>query len=270
MEPDSKMKFSMMTYTMARQGFSVEEMVKTAVELKMEGIDWVTTHGRDPKELKKMSQDAGLEIVCHTFLAGKLLAGDADWLDEIKQSLNDAAELGAPVVMIPTSRNDKISRDDFRRFWIDALGQIAPLAGKAGVVLTIENFPGKASAFVTAADFFEAKAQIPQLKLTYDNGNAASGEDPVESLNLCKDDIVHAHFKDWYVQDQPGEGYLEVLNGKYFKPALIGQGDMPTLKCWNALKQSGYNGYVNIEYEGDDIPADKAIKLAMDFLKRKT
>ena len=259
-----------MTYTMARQNFSVEDMIKTAVELKMEGIDWVTTHGRDPKELKQMSDDAGLEIVCHTFLAGKLLAGDADWLDEIKQSLDDAVQLGAPVVMIPTSRNDKISRDDFRRFWIDALKLIAPLAGKAGVVLTIENFPGKDSAFVTAADFFEAKAQVPQLKLTYDNGNAASGENPVESLNLCKDDIVHVHFKDWYVQDQPGDGYGEMLNGKYFKPALIGQGNMPTLACLKALDNIGYDGYVNIEYEGDDIPADKAIRQAMDFLKRKT
>ncbi|MCD4825219.1 MAG: sugar phosphate isomerase/epimerase, partial [Phycisphaerae bacterium] len=241
---------------------------KTAVELKMDGIDWVTTYGRDPKELKKMSHDAGLAIACHTFLAGKLMAGDADWLDEIKQSLDDAVELGAPVVMIPTMFNDKISRDDFRQFWIDALKQIAPFADQAGVTLTIENFPRKDSAFVTAADFFEAKAQIPQLKLTYDNGNAASGEDPVESLNLCKDDIVHVHFKDWYVQDQPGEGCLEMLNGKYFKPALIGQGDMPTRQCWNALKLSGYDGYVNIEYEGDDIPADEATKLAMDFLRQ--
>ena len=252
---------------MSRQGFSVEEIIKTAADLKMEGIDWVTTYGRNPKELKKMSVDAGLEVACHTFFAEKLLAGDNKWLDEVKQSIDDAVELGAPIIMIPTGVNEEMPRRDSRYFWIDALKQIAPFAEQAGITLTIENYPGKDSAFVTAADFFEAKVQVPQLKLTYDDGNAASGEDPVNSLNLCKDDIVHVHFKDWYIQDQSEEGYREMLNGKYFKPALIGQGDIPTSACLKALKKIGYDGYINIEYEGNAIPANKANELAITFLK---
>ena len=262
------MKLCMMSYTMARQDFSVAEIIKTAVELKLGAIDWVTTYGLDAKDLKNMSHDAGLEVVCHTFLAGKLMSGDQNWLDEIKESIDDAIELGAPVVMIPTDRNDRISRDDFRRFWIEKLAQIAPLTDQAGITLTVENFPGKNSAFVTSADFLEAKRQIPQLKLTYDNGNAAGGEDPVESLRLCKDDIVHVHFKDWYIQDQPAEDGLLMLNGKYFRPALIGQGDIPTAECWHLLQQLSYNGYINIEYQGDDIRADKAIRMAIEFLKQ--
>ena len=48
------MKFSMMTYTLMRQGcFTPEDCVRVAAELGMEGIDWITTYGRDPKELKK-------------------------------------------------------------------------------------------------------------------------------------------------------------------------------------------------------------------------
>jgi sugar phosphate isomerase/epimerase len=57
-----------------------------------------------------------------------------------------------------------------------------------------------------------------------------------------------------------------MLNGKYFKPALIGQGDIPTSACLKALKNIGYDGYINIEYESSDIPADQAIKQAIDFL----
>ncbi len=259
----------MMTYTMARQGFSVEDIVKTATELKMDGIDWVTTYGRDPNELKQMSVDAGLEVACHTFFAAKLMAGDSDWLDEIKQSIDNAVLLGAPVIMIPTLNNDKKSRDEFRGFWIDALRQIAPLADQAGIVLTIENFPGESSAFVIASDFFDAKKQIPQLKLTYDNGNAASGEDPLESFNLCKNEIVHVHFKDWYIRDEPAENYRRMLNGKFFKPALVGQGNLPTTQCLKALEDSGYDGFINIEYEGSDIPANEATKLAVEFLREQ-
>jgi sugar phosphate isomerase/epimerase len=259
----------MMSYTMARQGFSVKEIISTAAKLNLTGIDWVTTYGYDPAELRKMSLDAGLEIACYTFFAARLQAGAQDWLDEIKQSIDNAIALGTPIVMIPTGVNDKMSRKDYLYLWIDALRKIAPLCDQAGIILTVENYPGKDSAFVTAADFLEAKKHIPQLKLTYDDGNAATGEDPLTSIKLCKDDIVHVHFKDWYISDRPAEGYREMLNGKYFKSALIGQGDVPTAACLNALKAINYKGFINIEYESDDIPADQAIAQAVSFLNQQ-
>jgi len=261
------MKLCMMTYTMARQGFGVEDFIKTAVDCKMEGIDWVTTYGRDPKELKNMSRDAGLEIACHTFFAGKFEAGENNWLDDIKKSIENTVLMGAPVVMIPTGSNPVMDRESFRDFWIAGLKQIAPLADDAGLILTVENFPGKFSAFITAEDYFKAKAEVPKLKLTYDDGNAASGEDPIESFKQCADDVVHAHFKDWYIVDQPEEGYRDSLIGKYFKPALISQGNIDTAGVWKAMKEYGYKGFINIEYEGNDIKADKATKIAVEYLR---
>jgi len=256
----------MMTYTMALQGFGVEDFIKTAVDCKMDGIDWISTYGRDPKELKKMSHDAGLEIACHTFFARKFLAGEKDWLDEIKRSIEDAVIMGAPVVMIPTSHKD-MDRDAFRDLWIEALKKIAPLTDDAGLILTVENFPGRKSAFVTAADYYKAKAEVPQLKLTFDDGNAAFGEDPVESFKKCAADVVHAHFKDWYIIDQPKEGYRDSLIGKYFKSALISQGDIDTAGVWKAMKNYGYKGFINIEYESSEIKADKATQIAVDYLR---
>ncbi len=256
-----------MTYTMARQGFGVEDFIKTAVDCKMEGIDWITTYGRNPKDLRNMSHDAGLEIACHTFEARKFLTVEKDWLDEVKQSIEDAVVLGAPVVMIPTMTKTDMNRDAFRDLWIAGLKQIAPLTDDAGLILTVENFPGSTSAFITADDYYKAKTEIPQLKLTYDNGNAASGEDPIESFKQCADDAVHAHFKDWHISDIHKEGYNEMLNGKYFKAALISQGDIDTAGVWKAMKEYGYKGFINIEYEGDEIKADKAIKIAVDYLR---
>ena len=88
------MKFSMMTYTMMRQpGFTPEDCVRVAQELKMEGIDWVTTYGRDPKELKKMSEDAGLTIAAHTFFVPG--ATVAEKVSNAEKSLDDACILGA-------------------------------------------------------------------------------------------------------------------------------------------------------------------------------
>ena len=261
------MKLCMMTYTMARQGFGVKDFIKTAVDCKMEGIDWVTTYGENPEDLRNMSHDAGLEIACHTFNAGKFLAGKNDWLDEVKQSIEDAVVLGAPVVMIPTCTKAGMDRDAFRDLWILALKQIAPLTDDAGLILTVENFPGESSAFVTSDDYFKAKEEIPQLKLTYDDGNAATGEDPIGSFKHCADDVVHAHFKDWYILDNNEEGCRTSLVGKYFKPALISQGDIDTPGVWEAMQEYGYKGFVNIEYEGDDVKADKATQIAVDYLR---
>lgn len=263
------MKLSMMTYTMARQeGYEIEDFIRTAVDLKLDGIDWITTYGRNPKELKKMSEDAGLPVVCHTFFLHKLSAGEGNWLDEAKQSVEDAVALSTPAVMIPTCpRPGADDRAAHRREWIDALSQIALLTDEAGIILTVENFPGKLSPFVTADDFLEARRGIPQLMLTYDNGNAASGENPVESFKKCAGHVVHAHFKDWYIKDDPVDGYRLMLDGRYYKPALIGEGDIDTAGCWEVMKHYGYDGYINIEYESNDYKADEAIKKAVEFLR---
>jgi sugar phosphate isomerase/epimerase len=259
----------MMTYTMARQGgYGVEDFIKTAVDCKLEGIDWITTYGRDPKELKMMSDDAGLEVACHTFFLSKFINRETDWLDDAKKSIDDAVALGAPVVMIPTCpRPDTNDRTMYRKEWIEALAQVAPLADAAGIILTVENFPGLNSPFITAADFLEAKNAVPQLKLTYDNGNASSGENPVESFKKCASDVVHVHFKDWDIVDQPTEGYREMLDGRYYSPALIGEGDVDTVGCWNALRDAGYDGFINIEYENSKYPADEAIRKVADYLR---
>lgn len=261
------MKLCMMTYTMARQGYGVEDFIKTAVDCGLKGIDWITTYGRDPRELKKMSDDAGLEVACHTFMLPGIVKNEETWLDEAKQSVQDAVELGAPVVMIPPCpRQDTADRIAYRKEWIQVLKQIVPLTDDAGLVLTVENFPGKFSPFITADDFSEAQKEIPQLHLTYDNGNAATGENPVESFKKCADYVVHAHFKDWDIIDGPQEGFREMSDGRYYKAALIGEGNVDTEGCWKAMKEYGYKGYINIEYENNKYPAPEAIKKVAEYL----
>lgn len=264
------MKYSMMTYTMARQGYQVEDFIKTAAELEMDGIDWVTTYGRDPKELKKCSDDAGLPVAAHTFFLSKVTSREPGFLDDAKRSLEAAVILGAPVVMIPTPPvAGAASRDECRRVWIDALAQVAPLAEDAGVFLTVENFPGLGSPFITADDFFEGRKAVPSLYLTFDNGNASTGEDQLESLRRCVPYVKHVHFKDWDFSPEPREGFRQMLNG-YYRSALIGEGVVDSLAALRELEKSGYGGYINIEYENNDYPADKAIKKVLEHLKQGT
>lgn len=257
-----------MTYTMMRQpGFTPADCVRVAAELKMDGIDWVTTYGEDPKLLKKMSDDAGLPVCAHTFFVSGITP--AEKIANAERSLDDACVLGAPLVMIPTIPfADVMEPAENRKRWIEVLSWIVPLAEKRNLFFTVENFPGSASGFVTADDFFEAKKAIPSLKLTFDNGNAASGEDQIESLKRCFNDVVHVHFKDWYVSSGDNGSGRKMRDGRYYVPALIGEGDIDSKATLKTLEELGYTGFINIEYENNKYRADEGIRKALEFLKK--
>lgn len=261
------MKFSMMTYSMMRQKcFTPEDCVRTAAEVGMEGIDWVSTYDRDPHELKKMSVDANLTVAAHTFfLRGTSLE---ERISQADKSLDDACILGAPLVMIPTLPLPGVSdAGENRKYWCETLASVAPMAEKRGIILSIENFPGAASPFVTASDFYEAKKEIPSLKLTFDNGNASTGEDQIESLKNSFADVVHVHFKDWEVSTVEQEGFRQMRDGRYYRPALIGEGCVDSRATLKTLEELNYNGFVNIEYESKKYPGDEAVRRALTFLR---
>jgi sugar phosphate isomerase/epimerase len=263
------MKFSMMTYTMARQGkYGVEDIVRTAIELEMDGIDWVTTYGRNPKELQKLCADVGLPVVAYTFPLPAFYRGESNWMDEAKHEVETAVMLGAPLVMIPAPGLARITdRTENRRIWINALAKVMVITQEAGLALSVENTAGKLSPFVIATDFLEAKSQIPLLKLTFDNGNATTGENQIASLRACAGDIIHVHLKDWQRKDEPTEGACEMLDGRYYSPALIGEGIVDSKATLQELEAIGYNGYINIEYENNKYPAEEGIRRVLKYLR---
>jgi sugar phosphate isomerase/epimerase len=262
-------RYSMMTYTLMRQKcFTPADCVRIAAELDMAGIDWVTTYGQDPEFLRKMSCDAGLTVAAHTFFL-RPKEGET-FRSAAERSLDDACVLGAPVVMIPPAPFSGVeSREENRKRWCGILAEIADAAKSRGLTLTVENFPGLSSPFVTAADFYEAKKQVPSLKLTFDNGNAATGEDPLVSLKTCMKDIAHVHLKDWERSTTPAEGMRQMLDGAYYRPALIGEGVVDSRATVRELERSGYTGFVNIEYESSKYPGDEAVKKVLEFLRQE-
>ena len=262
------MKFSMMTYSMMRQKtYTPEDCVRVAVELGMDGIDWVSTYDRDPRELKKLCDDANLPVVAHTFFLRKADLEDVE--SAAARNLDNAVALGAPLVMIPPMPLDKeLDAAGNRKIWAGILKKVAPLAKERNLAMSVENFPGKISPVVTADDFYELKAEVPELKLTFDNGNADSGEDQIESLRRCFKDVIHVHFKDWLrYPTPPDDKPKEMRDGKFYVAALIGEGTVDSRATLRELEKLGYTGYINIEYEGDDKPADKAIQQALGYLR---
>ena len=267
------MNLSMMSYTMARRPdlFDLEKMFDLTLELDLAGVDLVTLHDRTAPELRAMADDCGVPVVCHTFQASGRGAGDPalteQAVDEAKRGIEAAVVLGAPVVMIVPVPGKETDRGTSRRQWIAGLRQVMTFADAAGVTVTVENFPGDDSPFVTADDFLEAAREVPGLKLTFDNGNAASGEPPADSFERTAAYVVHAHFKDWTIRDTEAEGHRRMLDGRWYKPALIGEGDVDHASCLRAMRDAGYQGCINVEYEGNDYIPEEGVCRAVAYLR---
>jgi len=264
--------YSMMSYTMTRQKehFDFDEMLRLTVELDLAGIDFFGTCGLTAEELRARVDNLRIPVVCYIFSANLGAADGAERaqaLEVTKQQVALALALGAPRVMIPTPGTEGVDRAECRKRWIGGLQAALPIMEEAGVTLTIENFPGASSPFVVADDVLEAVRQVPGLKLTFDNGNAASGEAPGESFARCAEHVVHAHFKDWSIADEPAPDRRLMLDGRYYKAALIGEGDVDQAGTLAAMKRAGYDGCINIEYEGNDYPPVQAVWRAVQFLR---
>jgi sugar phosphate isomerase/epimerase len=169
--------------------------------------------------------------------------------------------------MIPTPGKPDVPRDQVRRNIIATLKEALPTARRAGITLTIENFPGATSPFVIAADVLEAVNAAPGLQLTFDNGNVfTGGEDPAKSFERCAAHIVHAHFKDWEIV-APDQGF-KGLDGRHYRGALIGEGLIDHRRCLAAMKQAGYRGYIDLEYEGNRYSPEEATRRAGRYLQK--
>ena len=79
-------------------------------------------------------------------------------------------------------------------------------------------------------------------------------ENSVNAVSALLDLIVHVHAKDVFVRSgmsyDPGEGFNRSRGGNYRRSTIFGHGDIATFQILSAIKASGYDGYVSLEFEG--------------------
>lgn len=238
-------------------------------EIGLEAIDYITDHGFAPAVLRKVSDDNGLPVCAYTFMAAldfptaqERLPG----LDDVKRGIEAAVILGTDRVMIPPAGRDDLSRVESRRNWIAGLNEALPIAQDAGVTLTIEDFGIGLSPFVVSSDLLEAVEGAPGLKITFDNGNCfTGGEDPVAAWRAVKDHTVHVHFKSFFLAENPGEGFL-AMDGNHYVSAVIGRGLVDNAAGLAALKEDGYDGFINLEAGEAGVDPREAVRLSAEYL----
>lgn len=154
--------------------------------------------------------------------------------------------------MLPIAgRSDVPRRQAFENI-MTGLEEVIDVAERANIIVTVEHFPSAFSPFVTSDDMNRAIMRLPQLRVTYDNGNVTTGDEaPDVGFRRSAAFIVHAHFKDWNLCPSNDPLARKCLDGKTRSPALVGDGIVDQQACIKVMKQAGYKGYINFEYEGN-------------------
>lgn len=131
---------------------------------------------------------------------------------------------------------------------------IADYASQFGITTNVENHGWG----VQHSDRVQQVLELvdrPNFKTVLDIGNFMCVDELSlvgTAKNLPFASIVHV--KDFYYRpyyEDPGEGrWFKSVHGNFLRGSIFGQGDLPVRAILKLIKQSGYDGYVTLEFEG--------------------
>src|SRR5207248_280360 len=124
-------------------------------------------------EVRQMTADAGLVVSC--YIGGTTLTMPEGperkaALDTLRKIIDDAAEVGAKIVLLTTGdRAPGQDATEARRYTAMGLAQLLPRARQNGCTLTIEDRGSPQAAYQTGAECLNCCEMAgPEMMLTYD------------------------------------------------------------------------------------------------------
>lgn len=280
------MKYSVSSYSfsqlVSKGEYKEIELIALAKEMGFDGIEFAEIHtpdGMEKKEyaalLKKEADKCDIEIVAYC-IGADLLNDTDNEIERLKNEVDIAEILGCKVMRHDASSGfDKEVRH--QRGFMNALPvivrgyrEVTEYAKTKGIRTAIENHglfcqdSSRVEAIINgvADDNFGALIDIGNFLCVDENPAVAVG-------NLVPY-VFHVHAKDFHFKSgnafAPVDGFFRTRGGNYLRGAIIGHGDVPVVQCLRIIKNSGYNGYITVEFEGME-NAKKGVAYGLNTLK---
>ena len=266
------MKISVSSYSFKqkiRSGEMTElDCVRKAKEMGFDGIEFidVDADGLDgqiemARKIKEEADRVGIEIVAYTIGANLFSEKDEECekeVERLKGQLLVAKALGAPLM-----RHDvcyKLTSKGRGRCFEMMLPTIAENCRKVteyaqtlGIKTCTENHGFIAQDSDRVIKLATA-VNHDNYGLLVDIGNfLCADEDPAIAVSKVAPLAIHVHAKDMKVsRERRSPREIETRCCNYLLCCSIGEGDVPVKRCINILKKAGYDGYVTVEYEGQE------------------
>lgn len=197
-------------------------------------------------ESARMLRDSGLNVVslCRGGFFPALSAGDrAAALDDNRRAIDEAAAIGAPLVVLVCGAVPGLPLDEGRKQIAEGIAAVAPHARDAGVKLSIEPlhpmYADSRSAVNTleqANDMAEA-LDHPMVGVTVDVFHL--WWDPCLEREIARagKNILSFHVCDWRTPTR------DLLNDR----GLMGEGCIPISQIRGWVEDAGFSGYNEVE-----------------------
>lgn len=250
----------------ARQGAECLELVPFAFRFDDPDTGHIDT--AFIRSVRQHARDAGIELANYSILADLCREGTAleTEINRIKHEIDIAAELGVPCMRHdvtafrrPLAQNTLTDFDHWLPVLIDSARLLCEYAQSQGIMTLIENH----GFFANGCDRVERilnGVNHPNYGLLLDTGNITCvDEDPAAAYRTLAARTRMVHLKDFYIRTRdPGDStqfdcgghWFRSRAGKYLRGAILAQGDLDIYALLSALKESGYDGCIAIEFEG--------------------
>ncbi|WP_219838718.1 sugar phosphate isomerase/epimerase [Paenibacillus sp. R14(2021)] len=216
------------------------------------------------EQVRRKAHELGLALSNYALPANFVHETAADFeaeIDRLKQHVDLLQRMGIRSmrhdVVLFTIPHEQASIAHFHRNLAqiaEGSKRIADYADQFGITTNIENHGWGVQHSDRVQHVLEEVGRR-NFKTVLDIGNfLCVDESPMvgTAKNLPYASIIHV--KDFYYRpfDQdPGEGqWFRTVNGNYLRGAIFGQGDLPVRSLLKLVKQSGYDGYLTLEFEG--------------------
>lgn len=283
--------------------YSLQQEIDSGRMTLPEVLTWMGEQGADHAELVpfsytlidnqplidaalKAAADAGVEIANYAILADLCQERDEDLKAEIarvKAHVDVAHALGLKSMRHdissfrrPISSTGILQYERELPRMAQAAREIADYAAGLGITTLLENH----GFFVNGTDRVIRLIDLvgrDNYRLLLDTGNVACvDEQPEIAVAKCASMAYMVHLKDFYIRAKdPGDAtqfdcggsWFRSVGGKFLRGAILGQGDLDIEAVLGALKRSGFDGCLTIEFEGME-PCLYAAKVSLDNARR--
>lgn len=244
--------------------------------------EMLTASDQELKKKSRIIRDNGLEIsaLCgdlggHGFTRGE---ENKKKVQTSKHIIDMALAMGCNIVTTHIGVVPEDTSCDTYRVMQQACGELAEYAASVGAYFAIETGPEPSERL---CGFLDSLGGSRGMSVNLDPANLVmvAGDDPVKAVHNLSKYIVHTHAKDGVmlqktdpkiVYDFFAEGGVGDLRlGDYFLEVPLGEGKVDFPSYLKALKEIGFGGYLTIEREVGDKPAEdieKAVKFLRDII----
>jgi sugar phosphate isomerase/epimerase len=269
-----KIGVSMWSYFRSwKEGMDIPGFIREAKRAGADGVELLDFFYRDVKSKSAIEEDrekalrtlAEVGLPCPIFSVAQNFAkpDPADREQELGKILfgiSEAKFYEAQVVRVFAGDvADGITFDQAREWIVDGLAEASKHAANHGLKLALENhgtLAGRGDQVRGIIGDVRSRSGVDALGANPDTGNFLLVNQPShEAIAEVASLANMVHFKDFKQAPEGHDGFAyTALDGKRFVGTAVGEGEVRLEECIRLLRESGFDGWLSVEYEGEEDP----------------